>query len=389
MRDRILLFESRDLCYESNHYFMEQLEQEFQRAGHKTERCDLTYGTEEKLEDVLNRRQEFSAAFDFNSRLTRAELEDGTPYIDALEIPFFNYLVDHPLYHHGGLKREFKNYSVICIDACHRDYIKRVYPHIKNVFLVPLGAMEAVRKRTWEEKRFDVLFLGTYVPEEEIYGEILEYAPDKKREVLTLIQWMEEEPELTQEDALDRYLLETGEDLGEKEFAARLHSDYIVDRYLRFSKRKRLLSQAAKSGIPLTVMGHGLEEIPDLHRSNVSFYPGVGFAVSAQMIADAKILFNITPGFKGGVHDRVYSARINRTLCLTEGNAYTKSHFVEGEELLLYDERNPEEMFGGLVEILEDRESMERITEKACKKAVLEETWQCRSKEILKNLGNI
>ena len=109
MRDTILLSESRDLCYESNQYFVEQLNQEFQRAGYKTEICDLSLDMEEKLEDVLKRRQEFSAAFDFNSRLTRAEMEDGTPFIDALSIPFFNYLVDHPLYHHGGLRRKFEN----------------------------------------------------------------------------------------------------------------------------------------------------------------------------------------------------------------------------------------------------------------------------------------
>lgn len=160
MRDTILLFESRDLCYESNQYFVEQLNQEFQRAGYKTEICDLSLDMEEKLEDVLKRRQEFSAAFDFNSRLTRAEMEDGTPFIDALSIPFFNYLVDHPLYHHGGLRRKFENYSVICIDKRHQEYIKHYYPHIKNVFLVPLGAVEAGKIQTLEEKRFDLLFWG-------------------------------------------------------------------------------------------------------------------------------------------------------------------------------------------------------------------------------------
>lgn len=390
MRDTILLFESRDLCYESNQYFMEQLNQEFQRAGYKTEICDLSsdQDMEEKLEDVLKRRQEFSAAFDFNSRLTRAEMEDGTPFIDELSIPFFNYLVDHPLYHHGGLRRRFKNYSVICIDKCHRDYIKTCYPHIKNAFLVPLGAVEAGRTRSWEEKRFDLLFLGTYVPQEEIYREILDYPSERKKEVLTLIEWMEAEPGLTQEDALYRFLLKTGEELTEEEFAARLHRDYIVDRYLRFSKRKKILSETAKSGIPLTVMGHGLEEISELHRGNVTMYPGVGFAVSAQMIADAKILLNITPGFQGGVHDRVYSARVNRTLCFTEKNNYTTSQFRDREEIVLYDEREPKSIAGLAWEMLKDQDALEKITENACEKALIQETWQCRGRQILNIIGN-
>ena len=388
MRDTILLFESRDLCYESNQYFMEQLNQEFQRAGYKTEICDLSLDMEEKLEDVLKRRQEFSAAFDFNSRLTRAEMEDGTPFIDALSIPFFNYLVDHPLYHHGGLRRKFENYSVICIDKRHQEYIKHYYPHIKNVFLVPLGAVEAGTIQTLEEKRFDLLFLGTYVPAEEIYEEISDYPWEQKKEVLTLIEWMEAEPEFTQEDALFQYLIKTGEELTREEFASRLHRDYIVDRYLRFLKRKKILSEAAKSGIPLTVVGHGLAEIPELHSKNVTIYPGVGFAVSAQMIADAKILLNITPGFLGGVHDRVYSARVNRTLCFTEKNPYTESHFKDGEEIVLYDERKPERIFELAWKLLNDREALVRIAGNACEKAMLQETWQCRGQQILNIIRN-
>lgn len=388
MEEKILLFESRDLCYESNQYFTGQLAREFEKAGYQTEICDLSFNMEEKLEDVLIRRQEFSAAFDFNSRLTRAELEDGRPFIDELSMPFFNYLVDHPLYHHGGLRRKFKNYSVICIDECHRAYIKAHYPHIKNVFCVPLGAMEADRGRSWEEKRFEVLFMGTYVPAEEIYGEIMEYSQEKKKEVLTLIEWMEEDRELTQEDALSKYLLKTGEELSHREFAGRLHSDYIVDRYLRFKKRRDILSGAAKSGIPLTVMGHGLEEIEALHGKNVKIYPGVGFALSAQMIADAKILLNITPGFFGGVHDRVYSARINHTISLTEENLYTKSHFKDGEELFLYHEKRPEELFGLVKEIFNNREKTKKVLEKAYENALLGETWQCRAGEILQCLGN-
>lgn len=383
MSEKILLFESRDLCYESNQYFTGQLSREFEKAGYKTEICDLSFDMEEKLEDVLRRRQEFSAAFDFNSRLTRAQMEDGRPFIDELSVPFFNYLVDHPLYHHGGLRRRFKNYSVICIDECHQAYIRAHYPHIKNVFCVPLGAMEADRKRTWEEKRFEVLFMGTYVPAEEIYGEIMEYFPEKKKEVLTLIEWMEEDRELTQEEALSRYLLQTGEELSPPEFAGRLHSDYIVDRYLRFKKRRDILSGAAKSGIPLTVMGHGLEEIEALQGKNVKIYPGVGFALSSQMIADAKILLNITPGFFGGVHDRVYSARINRTVSLTEENNYTKSHFKDGKELFLYHENRPEELSGLVERILENRKETEQVVEKAYENAILGETWHCRVGEIL------
>jgi len=389
MRDTILLFESRELCYESNDYFMEQLQHEFENEGYKTEICDLSENMEEKLEELILRRQDFLAAFDFNSMLTRAELEDGTPYIDELGVPFFNYLVDHPLYHHGGLRRHFKQYSIICIDNCHGEYVRTYYPHIKNVFVVPLGAMEAKMCPSFKEKRFELLFMGTYVPAEDIYKEIKEYSPDHKKEVLQLLEWMEEDCELTQEAALRRYLKEMGEELTKEEFAGRLHKDYIVDRYLRFAKRKEILSAAAESGVPMAVVGHGLEEIPALHKKNVTFYQGVGFAVSSQMIADAKILLNITPGFLGGVHDRVYSARINRTLCFTEENNYTKSHFTNGEDIILYHEKKLENLPGQIERMIKNKDAIEKITANAYEKSSLQETWHCRAKEILKYLKQV
>ena len=160
MKDTILLFESRDLCYESNRYFTGCLEDAFERMGYRTQVCDLSVHMEEQLEELLLRQETYVAAIDFNSLLPRLELEDHTPYLQAFCVPFFNYLVDHPLYHHAALKRSFPAYSVICIDRCHQEYIRTCYPHIKQAVCLPLGAMQAVTERSFGQKRLELLFLG-------------------------------------------------------------------------------------------------------------------------------------------------------------------------------------------------------------------------------------
>lgn len=53
MKDTVLLFESRDLCYESNRYFTKCLKQAFESLGYPVEVCDLSLRMEEKLETVL------------------------------------------------------------------------------------------------------------------------------------------------------------------------------------------------------------------------------------------------------------------------------------------------------------------------------------------------
>ena len=43
MKDTVLLFESRDLCYESNRYFIKCLKQAFESLGYPVEVCDACH----------------------------------------------------------------------------------------------------------------------------------------------------------------------------------------------------------------------------------------------------------------------------------------------------------------------------------------------------------
>ena len=94
MKDTVLLFESRDLCYESNRYFMECIADVLEEKGFFVEICDLSVRMEQKLEDILQKKERYLFAVDFNSLLPRIVLEDGTPYLDAFDVLFFNYLVE-------------------------------------------------------------------------------------------------------------------------------------------------------------------------------------------------------------------------------------------------------------------------------------------------------
>ena len=387
MGDTILLFESRDLCYESNRYFMECMADAFEQAGYPVEICDLSACMEEKLEAILKRREQFLAGFDFNSLLPRLELEDGTPYLTALGVPFYNYLVDHPLYHHIGIKNSFPGYSVICIDTCHQSYVRKYYPHIGQVLYLPLGAMKADMERSFCQKRLELLFLGTYEPEENLYLELSDYPDGQRREIAALIDMMGADHELTQEEALMRYLKDQKQEISPEQFIRKMNADYLADKYLRNKRRKDAVSAAAKAGVSFTIIGQGWELAKGLEGPPVQIRQGIGFAASVQMIANAKMLLNVTPGFCGGMHDRVYSAMINRTLCLTEKSGFSQKILLDKEEAVLYDSAKPHTLAEAVSSLQKQPERIEAITQRAYQKAAERHTWANRVSQIIKSLS--
>lgn len=387
MKDTVLLFESRDLCYESNRYFTKCLKQAFESLGYPVEVCDLSLRMEEKLETVLAGQEKYMAALDFNSLLPRMELEDGTPYLEAFHVPFYNYLVDHPLYHHVGIRCGFSHYSVICIDTCHQKYMQKYYPQIRQVYYLPLGAAEAEFEKELEQKRFELLFLGTYEPEAALHEQLEDYALPLKKEVSALIDMMDADHTLTQEDALAAYLRNQGEVLTEAEFAVRLNHAYLADKYLRNLKRKKAVIAAEKSKIPFTVIGHGWDVLDELHHKQVTLYTGgVSYPVSIQMMADAKILLNTTPCFHGGLHDRVYTAMLNHTLAFTEDTPFSRNELADQKEAVLYNDSDLDTLTEKLADIYKHPAEIKSITDHAYRKAQAAYTWEHRAETFFSGI---
>ena len=111
-----------------------------------------------------------------------------------------------------------------------------------SVRLVPA---EAEFEKELEQKRFELLFLGTYEPEAALHEQLEDYALPLKKEVSALIDMMDADHALTQEeDALAAYLRDQGEVLTEAEFAVRLNHAYLADKYLRNRTRKKAVIAA-------------------------------------------------------------------------------------------------------------------------------------------------
>lgn len=388
---KILLLESKNLCYFSSHYFMEQMQRCFLKFGMEVERYDLTEEYETILEDVLERREEFRVVIDINSLLPRMELEDGTPYLKKLGVPFFNYLVDHPMYHHLALCTEIPDYYVFCVDPFHAAYIQKYYPHIKDAFYLPLGAMEQTgswNRISFQEKKYPFLFIGTYYSLDEAKRQMEGLNTSLQEEIETLIhlQLSEQKP---QEQLVREYLEQKDMELSDEKFAGHMNLVCYADLLVRHYKRQEMIRWMAKSGLPVTVIGNGWEKLKLKSQGNLTFLDEVSFPLSANMIASAKILWNVSTEFFGAYHDRVHTALYQKTLPFTEA-LYQPSLEEKIEEYVEhYDFRYPKECIRKAWWLYENMDYVEEKTITAATFAKERLGWESRCQQILEIFGKI
>ncbi len=182
MVKKILLLHTRELCYYSGSYFLQQLQKALEALGVETDYFSLDEKGE-VLDALLG--QKYHGVVDINSKLPYFILEDDTPYLDALGAPFYNYIVDHPLYHHPGLSFPLKNYHAIGIDKNHLAYMEKYYPHLQDAHFLPMGVTKStfVEEKSYKKRKIPLLFSGTYEPEENMrarFNLLCRSLPDKQ-----------------------------------------------------------------------------------------------------------------------------------------------------------------------------------------------------------------
>ena len=142
MGAKILFVHTRELCYYSGSFFLKRMQEAVSRLGIESEYIALE--DQQDLDRFEHRIGEhFDGVVDINSKLPYFVLDDDTRLLDALGAPFYNYIVDHPLYHHPGLVFPLQQYHAIGIDHRHCAYMKKHYPHLQQAAFLPLGATAA------------------------------------------------------------------------------------------------------------------------------------------------------------------------------------------------------------------------------------------------------
>lgn len=381
-RERILVFSSREICYLSSNFFAHQIGGAFEELGFEAEVCELSKDEDldAKLEPLLEK--EYRVILDFNSLLPRMVMEDGTPYIEKLKGPFFDYILDHPLFHYMGLTSGGANLHALVLDEAQEEYVRKYYPKTASVHTLPLGATKAIYDGE-KESECRILFPGTYDSPEAIYG-IIKESPEPLQSIMKdLIERRIAEPLIPMEEAFRQYLKDADMELQVDQFALFMNSMYSVDAYIRDYFRKKALDELLGQGIPVTVMGEGWEKYHHKDEHSLRREPAVTFGLSFERIAKSHILLNVSPIFNHGMHDRIPAGMANRSVVLTDYNPYLASRFGDERELTFYSLEDMGTLSAKAERLISDASLRDGIVERAYQKFDKNHTWICRAKEIL------
>lgn len=381
-QEKVLIFSSREICYNSGNFFAYQLGAAFEELGFATEVCALSLeeAPEVRLESFLT--ETYRVVVDFNSMLPRMVLADGTPYLDKLQGPFFDYILDHPLFHYPGLMRAGGNLHAVVLDKAQAAYVKAYYPKVSSVHMLPLGGTKALYAGE-KEPECRILFTGTYESPEIAY-EMVQNSPEPFRgRMKRLLERSIEEPLLPIEAALREEVAAAGERMLPEEFALAMQALYPVELYVRDYFRKKTLDTLLQAGIPVTVMGEGWKTYSHPREHFLKREAGVSFGLSFERMAKAHILLNVSPMFNRGMHDRIVAGMANRAVVLTDENPYLRTRFTEGKELVFYSLSSLQSLAEMAERLFAEKKMREEIAERAYAVFEREHTWKCRAEQLL------
>ena len=283
MAKKILIIHTREICYYSGAFFLHRMEEALQRAGAEVDFVELSDEAADwnLLGDLLDRAKAspdrlYDAVLDINSKLPylTMEGENGREvrFLNELGIPFYNWIVDHPLYHHPGIVLPVWDQHVLTIDRSHAAYVEKYYGKGGQVpqkgstsvdklpaTYFPVPGQEAQCQIPFAERSMDLLFPGTYLPREKYMAEIENVAMilDAMMEPGHTPTFQDLRDQLYQtyvpeemalEDALTTVLEKQGwsaADFAGLTFPQLMNYLYPLDRRVRYEKRLAIAEAAA------------------------------------------------------------------------------------------------------------------------------------------------
>ena len=154
-----------------------------------------------------------------------------------------------------------------------------------------------------------------------------------------------------------------------------------MDGMLRSHARAEVIRTLANQDVKVHIYGEGWQFL-DCKQENLILHDRIPFDETIPLTADARIVLNVMPWFKSGVHDRVYSAMLNGCVSLTDGSEYLERTLRDGAQAIFYSLKDLEQLPAKIKKYLQEPERLQKIARQGYEYAKVTQTWQYRAKQL-------
>ena len=374
--ERLLLLLGKTRYNAMNNYLYE-IGNSYARMGYIVDYLD---GRDEDFFEQLysfTSDNEYKAIISCNSVLT------GHEALVMKDSVYVCLMFDHPVYLFERLDLANERTIIIHCDLRGAQYIAEYCPNVGSVGFVPLSGSYVSDRVPYKERRYDVVFTGSYNNPNTIYNEKIANMSDNDRLFADeLIGIMKNKPSLMIQDALHELLEKHGIELEARAFHVKLLRYIGVEAYMRAWIREQVVRTIVDSGIIIHIFGGGWDSFECEHPENIIRMDGDG-ETSLRAIANSKISLNVMPWFRGGFQERIASAMLCGAVALTDTSTYIEEYFSNGEDIAIYYPDKLEELPSIINNILGNPDNAEKIAARGYEKAVNGHTWEHRAVEIM------
>jgi len=286
-----------------------------------------------KLFDFL--KDGLDGAFFFNNVGLLQKLADGKNLWETIHVPCFNLLVDHPMYYADSLDFAPARTTLLCADRTHVSYALRFYPNIDRAVFFPTGGEIAPEMKTeWQERPFDVLFIGSYKEHPDALCD------EASAFIAKYLQYHTDEPF---ESAVTAYAMQHAQKneksnpcIKDDMLKTMIETHRFSETNLTAQYRKDILKQIVDGGITVHVYGSGWEQSGLSQHPNFILHDPVSFREGLTLMSQTKILLNHMAWFKCGSSERIFNAMSQGALCLTDSSIYLDRILTDNKNCALY-----------------------------------------------------
>ncbi len=385
---RVLMFHGGDICYNTLNIFTDTVADGLKAKGIDVGFINLNLSGEKLVDEYVREiNLGFDAALSFNSGGQHETSMGDSNIYEYMNAPFFNWIVDHPCNAVPDIESDLKNYHVICIDRDHQSFLNKYFPKLSGAHFIPLGGIEKKESQQYMDicnREYDVAFIGSYFPLDNIGEEIGNLPDPLKNSAIEMIELMLDNRGLTYEQAC-KIAYENSGLKGEISFLEFSYLTCRINRYITQYMREEAIRYLAASGITIHLFGNGWDVLDDLGK-NVIVHGGVSYQESFEIYQNTKICLNVMPWFKDGFHDRIASIMNAGSVVMTDSSRYLDEVIAKenGEVMILYDITKPQEVGDIVKSALDDTEHLDSIAMAGEDFSKRHFGWETRVDELIK-----